>query len=136
MFRKKVQQAGLQTRVFVSSAGTIGKYQDSEADEGARKAAKKKGYFMELHRAKKITAADFKVYDYVVAVDNYNLLELEGICPAPLQRKLHLLLDFAPGLEGKDVPDPYKRMGKHYKVALELIEAGTDGLLKHVTKAR
>ncbi len=134
VFRARIQQAGLQNRIFTSSAGTIGKYRDEEADAGARKTAQKKGYYLDQHCAKKISPADFIAYDYIVAVDNYNLLELEGICPPQLQRKLHLLLDFAPGLEGRDVPDPYKRSGKHYKLALELIEAGTEGLLKHVRK--
>ncbi len=135
IFHKQVKISGLSPKIFMSSAGTIGKYSDRPADKGATKTAYKHGYNLNDHLARKVNATDFTAFDYIVAVDNYNLLELQERCPVINHKKLHLLLDFVPELKGRDVPDPYKRSRKHYEQALQLLEVGSRGLLQHIRKS-
>ena len=135
IFRVKVHQEKLESVICTASAGTIGKFIGKPADKGAAKAAKRGKYTLEHHVARKVSKEDCGRYDYIVAVDMYNLLEVQELCPAEEHRKLHLLLDFAEGFENSDVPDPYKRSPKHYDYALELIERGVQGLLEHIRQA-
>ena len=55
------------------------------------------------------------VHEYTLAGNNRLELVIEPAAPAPEPRlsegpraaRVQLLLDFAPGLQGQDVPDPY-----------------------------
>jgi len=50
-----------------------------------------------------------------------------------LQYKLHCMLDFAPQLEIREVPDPYYGSARDFELVLDLLETATDGLLDQVT---
>ncbi|MBT9494130.1 MAG: low molecular weight phosphotyrosine protein phosphatase, partial [Paucibacter sp.] len=58
-------------------------------------------------RSQRIAPEHFERYELILAMEADNLAVLREQCPPALQSRLHLLLDFAPGLEGQDVPDPY-----------------------------
>jgi protein-tyrosine phosphatase len=79
-------------------------------------------------RSRQFEPADFERYDLIVAMDAQNLADLQALCPDEHRGKLRLLLDFAPGLEGQDVPDPYYGPAAGFDHALSLIERGVEGL--------
>ncbi len=79
-------------------------------------------------RSKRVQPEDFERYELILAMEADNLDVLRKLCPAPLQHKLHLLLDFVPGLEGQDVPDPYFGPAAGFDHVLGLIERGVAGL--------
>jgi protein-tyrosine phosphatase len=64
-------------------------------------------------------------------MDAHNVLNLQAMLPyRALDGKIHLLLDFAPLVPSREVPDPIYdgRFGYVY----DLIEAGCRGLLDHI----
>ena len=79
-------------------------------------------------RSRRVQAEDFERFDLVLAMEARNLEALRQLCPAPLQHKLRLLLDFVPGQEGQDVPDPYFGTAAGFDHVLGLIEQGVQGL--------
>ncbi|MCV2350987.1 low molecular weight protein-tyrosine-phosphatase [Paucibacter sp. Y2R2-4] len=79
-------------------------------------------------RSKRVQPEDFERYDLIMAMEADNLAVLRKLCPPELQHKLHLLLDFVPGLEGQDVPDPYFGPAAGFDHVLALIERGVAGL--------
>jgi len=79
-------------------------------------------------RSRRVQVEDFERFDLIVAMEAQNLADLRALCPVPLQEKLHLLLDFVPGLEGHDVPDPYFGPAAGFDQVLALIERGITGL--------
>ncbi len=79
-------------------------------------------------RSRRVLPEHFERYDLILAMEADNLQLLREQCPAELQAKLHLLLDFAPGLEGQDVPDPYFGPAAGFDHVLALLERGVQGL--------
>jgi len=70
-------------------------------------AARKRGFDLSGQRARQAKAAEFKRFDYVLAMDSDNHHDLSGLCPAGEEHRLHMFLDFAPEVGKRDVPDPY-----------------------------
>ncbi|MDN3919698.1 low molecular weight protein-tyrosine-phosphatase [Roseateles violae] len=111
----------------IRSAGTraVGGPIDSRAAAAlARRELKAEKRF----RSRQFETADFERYDLILALDSQNLADLREMCPEQHRGKLRLLLDYAPGLEGQDVPDPYYGPAAGFDHALMLIERGISGL--------
>jgi protein-tyrosine phosphatase len=125
----KVEQAGLSDRVVVDSAGT-GSWHIGEApDDRAQSFGARRGYDLEPLRARQIDIADFERFDHILAMDRANLRELLRLCPPPLQNKVQLLMDFAPGQQGAEIADPYFGGADGFERVLDECELACDGLL-------
>ncbi len=112
---------------LVASAGTnaVGGPMDARAAAALErfgiKAAKK-------FRSRQFKSADFESYDLILAMDGYNLSELLEQRPEGARAQVRRLLDFVPGLEGQDVPDPYYGPAAGFDNALSLIEKAVAGM--------
>ena len=71
-------------------------------------------------------------FDYVIAMDSDNRYELEDICPAGYEERLHMFLKFARNSDAIDVPDPYYGGGRGFEIVLDLVEDASEGLLQHL----
>ena len=60
-------------------------------------------------------------------MESQHLQDLRAVCPADSQLKLRLLLDFVPGFEGQDLPDPYFGPAQGFDQALALILRSVEG---------
>jgi protein-tyrosine phosphatase len=83
-------------------------------------------------RSREVRADDFTRFDLILAMDHTVLDELTRQCPAGESHRLHLFLDFAEGLHGQDVPDPYFGGIQGFENVLDLCEAGARGLLSEI----
>jgi protein-tyrosine phosphatase len=68
-------------------------------------------------------------------MDPLNLAVMEDLCPAEHRSRLRLLLEFAPGIEREDVPDPYYGGSNGFEYVLDLAEEAAAGLLAHLQGA-
>ena len=116
-------------RYEFDSAGTHAMRGGALTDKRARAALERGSYEPIVRRARALLARDFSRSDLVIAMDHANLRELQRVCPSENSHKLKLLLDFAPGFEGQEVPDPYYGSPQGFDRVLELCEAGVRGLL-------
>ncbi len=98
-------------------------------DSRAGSALLRRGYGVAPRRSRRVTLEDFERFDFVLAMDNAILAELRRLCPPKHVGKVRLFLDFAPGLEGTEVPDPYFGNGQGFERVLDLCEIGVRGLL-------
>ena len=73
--------------------------------------------------------ADFERFRWILAMDEANLEWLRGRCPAGSPARLGLLLDHAPHLGERAVPDPYYGPPAGFERVLDLVEAGCDGFV-------
>lgn len=121
--------AGLAMRLDFDSAGTRALQGRASVDPRARAVLARAGYAVGAHRARRVTPQDFAVNDLVLAMDAGHLETLRDACGSEHAHKLRLFLDFAPGLEGQDVPDPYFGDLGGFERVLGLCEAGVRGLL-------
>lgn len=132
VFRNLVAQEGLSDRISTDSAGTHGYHIGEHADKRSRAAAKARGVDIDDLRARQFKPADFEAFDLVLAMDHGHLRMLTGWCPPFRQERLRLFMSFAPELGIEDVPDPYYGAGDGFERVLDLIEAGSRGLLRHI----
>ncbi|MBI5505041.1 MAG: low molecular weight phosphotyrosine protein phosphatase [Deltaproteobacteria bacterium] len=146
IFRAMVAEAGLAESIEVESAGTAAYHIGDGADPRSVRAARDRGYDLSRHRARQVHGADFETFDYVLAMDHENLRELESMRELRAVRRaqaqapeagrqlaqVSLLLDFAPQLQVREVPDPYYRRHDGFDIVIDMVEDAARGLLEHI----
>lgn len=135
IFESQLGKSGLESRVFVDSAGTHAYHVGELPDERMRHAARRRGYNLDKQRARRVSRADFQQFDYVLAMDHSNyedLMNFRGPENAVQSTYPSLLMNFAPGPGVLDVPDPYYGGDRGFERVLDLVEEACDGLIVHL----
>jgi protein-tyrosine phosphatase len=130
--RERLARAGLDQVVELDSAGTGSWHIGKAPDTRAQRAGAERGYSMEGLRARQVGPDDFHHFDYVLAMDEANLADLEMKRPAHARADLRLFLDFLPQGGVRDVPDPYYGGEQGFAHVLDLVEGAADGLIEHL----
>jgi protein-tyrosine phosphatase len=136
VFRKRVEEAGLNDRIEIDSAGTHAYHEGEPPDRRAQETALRRGIDMADLRARRARAEDFDYFDYILAMDQDNYHSLSAICPEGrgLERRLMLLMDFAPRMRMREVPDPYYGAAGGFETVYDMVEAAVDGLLEDIRR--
>lgn len=130
VFRDLVEREGLSDRIQIDSAGTHAYHIGEPPDGRAQAEAKRRGIDISGLRGRQARAQDFKTFDYVLAMDRSNHQNLLSICPMDHEDRLSMFLDFAPGVDRKEVPDPYYEGG--FDRVYDMIEEAAAGLLADI----
>ena len=125
-----IARHGLSDHVHVESAGTAGYHVGDLPDRRSRLAARARGVALES-RARQFTQADFRRFDYVLAMDESNHEHLTSLAPDSAARaKIRLFRAFDPASPpGAPVPDPYHGGPDGFELVLDLCEAACLGLI-------
>jgi protein-tyrosine phosphatase len=138
VMRVLVREQGLDGRVEVDSAGTGNWHAGDPPDERAVAAARGRGIELD-GAARQVTAADFDRFDLIVAMDRDNERALLALAPDDAARaKVRLLREFDPASVAAgelDVPDPYYGGPRGFERVLDIVTAGSRGLLDQVRAA-
>lgn len=136
VFRKLVEQAGLGDRIEIDSAGTHAYHEGEPPDRRAQETARRRGIDMGDLRARRARAEDFDDFDYILAMDQDNYHSLSALCPEGrgLERRLMLLMDFAPQMRTREVPDPYYGASGGFETVYDMVEAAVAGLLEDIRR--
>jgi len=134
VFRTMCQTMNAQKNIEVDSAGTAGWHTGRSPDTRSIAAAKQRGYDLSFLKARQVSPEDFQRFDYVLAMDANNLIDLKKICPSNYTGTLDLFLAFAEQPHDGDVPDPYHGDIDGFDVVLDLVEDGCRGLLADMQK--
>jgi protein-tyrosine phosphatase len=129
VFRMLVERERLSSRIVIDSAGTHGHQRGERPDLRAIQAARQRGYELSSQRARLFDLDDFRRFDWIVAMDSQNLRFLKSLRPAGHVGHLGRLLDFAPELGLRDIPDPYYGKREDFERVLDLVERGAAPLL-------
>ncbi len=132
VFERFLEQTGLAEQVEIDSAGTHAYHIGKAPDPRAQAAALRRGVDLSPQRARRVEVEDFELFDYVLAMDQDNLSDLLALAPAEHGHKVRLFLDFAPELKVTDVPDPYYGTNSGFDRVLDLVEAASEGLIRHL----
>lgn len=129
-FRLQSINNGVAHRIFVDSAGTHVFQAGFPPDLRGQNIARRQGIDISRLKARQITAADFDFFDYLIIMDQGHRETLsEQFDITGYQEKIHLLMDFAPTRSEREIPDPYYGSVAGFVKVMELIQAGTAGLL-------
>jgi protein-tyrosine phosphatase len=117
----------------VSSAGMGGWHVGEAPDERSIEAALSKGYDLSAQTAQQVEPEDFHRYDHIIAMDQGHMRQLKNVPHQGGPAQLSLMMDWANGPRGLDVPDPYYGEGDGFMTALEMIESAVDGFLEQAS---
>jgi protein-tyrosine phosphatase len=133
VFRSMLIEAGLGGGVVVDSAATHGYHVGLPPDQRSVRTALRRGIDLSGIRARRVVPQDLTVFDYVLAMDWDNHNDLLALSARENERgKIGLLLDYAPHLSTREVPDPYYGGADGFEKVMDLIEQGARGLLDHI----
>ena len=96
------------------------------ADPRSVKVGTARGYSFEGQTSRRVSDEDFDRFDYILAMDSYNLSHLRRIKPADARTPPRLFLEFAEGVLDRNVPDPYYGGAKGFDKVLDLIELASE----------
>lgn len=134
VFRSMVENAGIEDRVVIDSAGTMGYHSGEPADARMKKSAQHRGYQLNS-RARQITVNDLEEFDLVLTMDQDNWDHVMALAQTEEQRnRVRAFCDYCSEHENKAVPDPYYGGAGGFETVLDLLEDGCRSLLEDVQK--
>jgi protein-tyrosine phosphatase len=136
VFRRVVQDAGLDGRISTDSAGTHDYHVGEAPDRRSVQAAKSRGFDIAGLRARKVRKSDFEEFDLILAMDRGHFDQLVRMAPEERRDRIKLFMDYAPDAPKREVPDPYYGEGTHFTEVLDLVEAASEGLLNSLRHSR
>ncbi|WP_240977863.1 low molecular weight phosphotyrosine protein phosphatase [Planctomonas sp. JC2975] len=137
VFKQLAEDAGLGSRIQVSSAGTGDWHVGEQADPRAVETLHVHGYDGSAHRARQFDPEWFEQLDLVVALDRSHERILKNWTTNSIDRsKVQLLRSFeTPRSDSLDVPDPYYSDHTFFAAVLGMIERADRALLAQLAPA-
>lgn len=135
VLERKLAMTGLSDVVEVDSAGTAAWHVGKQPDQRSQEAARKRDYDLSHLRARQAIPEDFLEFDYVLAMDNENLENLQRMMPSGTTKatpKLFLETYSTSALKAQgltEVPDPYYGGEGGFETVLDMIEEASDQLI-------
>ena len=133
VFEQLVADHQLGHSIRTDSAGTAAWHIGKQPDSRSIAAAANRGYDLTPLRARQVTVSDFEHFDYILAMDQSNLTDLQRLCPPDYSGELALFLTYGDS-DTLAVPDPYYGDGDGFESVLDLVEQASEGLLSHIQR--
>ncbi|ROV55964.1 low molecular weight protein-tyrosine-phosphatase [Neisseria chenwenguii] len=127
VLRHRAAEHGVSHRIQTDSAGTSGWHDGENMHEGTRKTLARHGISHAGFTSSKVKSADFDAFDYIIAMDDNNLADLEKLFGRHPE-KIFKLTDLIPESGYKLVPDPWYT--GDFEETFRLVDAGSLALLK------
>ncbi|MDQ1316085.1 MAG: low molecular weight protein-tyrosine phosphatase [Pseudomonadota bacterium] len=132
VFRKAVEDAGLDRQVEVDSAGTHAYHIGAAPDPRAQQAIGRRGIDISHLRGRQVEDEDFERFDYILVMDGDNYSMLVQRAPAHHHGKIKRLLSFSGKYPNRDVADPYYGGPHGFEHNLDQIEDAVRGLIREI----
>ena len=132
IFRDLVKKEGLEDKIKIDSAGTGDWHIGHPPHKGTREILRKYNVSDEGILARQIESGDLDQFDYIIGMDDQNILNIEKLGEIPTHIKVRRLMDFVEDSPKKEVPDPYYT--GNFDETYELVTAGCSQLLKEIKK--
>ncbi|MDI1235709.1 MAG: low molecular weight phosphotyrosine protein phosphatase [bacterium] len=123
LFNNHIKGLGKESMFYVDSCGTGGWHEGEKADKRMRQTAEASGLEI-LHRARQIKSLDFDQFDYILAMDDKNILDLKVMSEKNAE-KIFLLSDLSTDYLSQNIPDPYFGDMKGFENVFNLLDKVT-----------
>ncbi|MCP3963971.1 MAG: low molecular weight phosphotyrosine protein phosphatase [bacterium] len=131
VMHKLIGRDGLESKIHVDSAGTIGYHTGEPADLRMQEAAARREIPL-ASVSRQIERADFDRFDLIIAMDRENLRDLRAL-DSHREGQLRLFSEFLPPGSAADVPDPYYGQAGFDRV-IDIVEQGCPAILEHLLR--
>ncbi len=105
IFEDMVRKEGLSDKFYIESAAVTTEEIGNGLHYGALRKLKKEGIPTGDHRAVQMRRSDYKEYDHIIGMDEWNLRGMKRIAGDDRDGKLSLLLDYTD--HPRDIADPW-----------------------------
>ncbi len=126
IFRDMVDKAGMAEQFYIESAATSTEEIGSDIHPGTKKKLRENGIPYTKRHARRMTARDYKKFDYIIGMDDANVRNILKIAGGDSKNKVHKLLDFAG--EDRSIADPWYT--GNFDDTYDDVAAGCEGLGK------
>lgn len=135
VFRQHVIKMGKEDEWIIDSAGIGAWHVGNLPDHRMRRAAASHGYELTM-RARQVKSSDFDSFDYIVAMDEENVHDLQRVAAdIEKSKKILKMASFLSEHPGQHtIPDPYYGEEKDFHFVIELLEDSVKGLWEEVRK--
>ena len=135
IFLNLLEKKGLSHCFNVDSAGTGSWHIGKKADSRMRIAAEKRDINI-LSRARQITGKDFEKFNYILAMDDsnfINILDLKNRTSSTDFALIKKIQDFRSVFNEQEVPDPYFGGAEGFDYVLDILEDSVNGFLESIS---
>jgi len=130
LFKVQAEEAGLDGKYSVDSAGTAAYHVGQPPDRRMRRTAESHGV-INNGIARQFRKSDFDEFDWILAMDRNNRRDLLDLAGSPEnQAKVRLMREFDPEQGDPDVPDPYYGGEEGFETTYGIVERSVGGLLE------
>ena len=127
-----VNKAHRSAEFEIASAATSTEEIGNPVYPPARRKLAEHGISCAGHHARQMTREDYDYYDYLIAMDNWNMRNIRRFVPEDTERKVYMLRDFTdhPG----EIADPWYT--GDFETTYRQVVEGCQGLLRHIDKMK
>ena len=129
VFTYKVKELGLEEQFVIDSFATSTEEIGNPPHRGTVQILQEVGIPVVPHRAKQITIKDYHSFDYVIAMDDANIRNLNRMLKGDPDNKVTLLLDYT-DRKGASIADPWYT-GNFTATYRDVVD-GLDGFMKYL----
>jgi protein-tyrosine phosphatase len=127
-----VSANGHADRIECDSAGTIDYHTGKKPDSRMRQTLVRRGIPVE-GRARQFQREDFERFDLILTMDEDNRAGVLSLAVDDEERnRVRAFVEFCEEHDAPEVPDPYYGGDAGFEFVADLIEDGSQGLLKHI----
>lgn len=105
IFKDMVAKKGLSSSFYIASCATSNEEIGNDIYPPAKRKLQAEGIPFSRHHARRITVDDYDSFDYILAMESYNLRNISYIIPSDPSGKIRLLMDFTGS--PRDIADPW-----------------------------
>jgi protein-tyrosine phosphatase len=138
--RQLVENQNLSAKIYVDSAGTAGYHIGSPPDSRTVKNAENNGLILQ-HSCRQLTVTDFGKYQYIVAMDQSNLANINSLSLRHYgyqqpEHSCFLLRSYDnPSQPAASVPDPYYGSAADFEAVYQIVHRCNQNFLDWLIKA-
>lgn len=126
VFRDMVEKEGLKDLFYIASSATSTEEIGNPVHSGTKRKLKEHGIGVEGKQAVQLQRKDYDSYDYLIAMEERNMIQMKRIVREDPENKIYKLLDFTDN--PRDIADPWYT-GNFDRTYDDILE-GCKGFLK------
>lgn len=130
VFKDMLKKSGEEGNFYVDSAATSAEEIGNSVHYGTRNKLKQMNIECGNHKARRITKQDYEKFDYIIAMEERNIIDIERIVGKDIKGKIYKLLDFSD--YPRDIADPWYT-GNFDKTYDDIVQ-GLNGFMKYLNK--
>ncbi len=130
VFQAMINQANLTNKFHIDSAATSREEIGNPPHHGTVNKLREVGIPILPHRAVQMTKQDYKKYDYLIGMDEWNIRNMMRIVGKDPEKKIHMLLDFTQS--PRAIADPWYT--GNFDVTYDDVKEGCEAFLQYLKK--